>query len=446
MLIAKEGHTVATAKSVEEARVELDAQPFDLVITDLRLEPDGDGMEVVMMARRQAAPPEVIVMTAYGTREKAQRAISEGATFYLEKGPHLASDMRVLVSQAINKRRLQSENDRLRRELVERYSVGGIVGKSPSMREVLELVERVAPLKTMVLITGESGTGKERVAKALHYGSTLRDGPFLAVNCGAIPENLIESELFGHKKGAFTGADQDREGLFAAAHNGTVFLDEVGELPLSLQPKLLRVLQERKIKALGATEEIDIDTRIIGATNRDLEAEVAAGRFREDLFFRLNVVQIDLPPLRQRREDIPVLAETFREKYSKEYGRNVTQIAPDAMERLLAFRYPGNIRQLENVIERAVALATGSVLTVQQLPKEISSAESAPTRVFTVAADTPFPDEGVDLDRLVEDFEYRLISTALEKAGGVKTKAAELLGLSFRQFRYKLGKYERRKG
>ncbi|MEQ8984219.1 MAG: sigma-54 dependent transcriptional regulator [Deltaproteobacteria bacterium] len=446
VLVSKEGHAVTLAASVDEAVRHMGSEVFDLVITDLRLEPDGDGIDVIVASRRMTPPPEVIVMTAFGTRERAQRAISEGASFYLEKGPHFAADMRVLVAQATNKRRLQAENEQLRRELVEKYSVGGIVGKSPLMREVLDIVDRVASLKATVLVTGESGTGKERIAKALHYGSAQRTGPFIAVNCGAIPENLIESELFGHKKGAFTGADEDREGLFAAARNGTLFLDEVGELPLTLQPKLLRALQERKVKALGAVEETDVDVRIIGATNRDLEEEVASGRFREDLFFRLNVVQIDLPPLRQRREDIPLLAETFREKYAREYERDVKSIDAQALERLLSFHNPGNIRQLENVIERAVALSTGPVLTLRQLPSEIASAESVPTRVFNVATDAPFPDEGIDLERMLEDFEYRLISTALEKAGGVKTKAAELLGVSFRQFRYKLGKYEKRKG
>ncbi|MCA9550406.1 MAG: sigma-54-dependent Fis family transcriptional regulator [Myxococcales bacterium] len=444
VLITSKGHVPTTAKSVAEAKDHLSRSFFDVVLTDLRLEPGGDGMDVVAAARAVEDPPEVIVMTAYGTREKAQLAISKGASFYLEKGPHLATDVQVLVAQAINTRRLQADNAQLRQALVGRFSVGGIVGRSEAMREVLDLVQRVGPLKTTVLITGESGTGKERVAKALHYAGETK-GPFVPINCGAVPENLIESELFGHMKGAFTGADRDKEGLFEAARGGTLFLDEIGELPVQLQPKLLRALQERRIKRLGAVEEVPVEVRLVAATNRELEAEVRAGRFREDLYFRLNVVQIDLPSLRQRREDIPLLVSAFLRQFSEEYGREVLQVEPEAMERLLAFEYPGNVRQLQNIIERGVALAVGDTLRTTNLPKEVAHAESAPRRVISVQDDSAFPEEGVDLERLVEDFEYGLIARALEKAGGVKTRAAELLGLSFRQFRYKLSKFERRR-
>lgn len=445
VLISARGHAVRATRSVDEAAKVLRSDSFDLVITDLRLEPGGDGIEVVRLARACTPAPEVIVMTAFGTRENAQRALAEGASFYLEKGPHLATDIEVLVAQAINKRRLQEDNEQLRRALVNRYRPEGFVGKSAAMVEVLELVQRVAPLKATVLITGESGTGKERIAKSIHYLSHVKDGPFIPINCGAIPENLIESELFGHLRGAFTGADQNKRGLFEAANGGTIFLDEIGELPLSLQPKLLRVLQERRVKALGATSEMEIDVRVIAATNRYLDAEVKAGRFREDLYFRLNVVEIELPPLRERREDIPLLISTFLERFNKEYGRKVDTIAPEAMERLLAFPYPGNVRQLENVIERGVALAAGNVLGFGQLPKEVSSFEPGPSRPVAVREGEPFPEQGIDLERVVEDFEWGLIAQAMDKAGGVKTRAAELLGLTFRQFRYKLAKYEQRK-
>jgi two-component system response regulator PilR (NtrC family) len=310
------------------------------------------------------------------------------------------------------------------------------------MKEVFDLVERVAPTRANVLLAGESGTGKERIARAIHAHSGRSKGPFVPINCGAVPENLIESELFGHVKGAFTGADGAKPGLFEAARGGTLFLDEIGELPLALQPKLLRVLQERMIKPVGATAEIEVDVRVVAATNRDLEAEVRAGRFREDLFFRLNVLQIDIPPLRNRREDIPLLAQTFLEKYSTEYKRGVKAIEPDVMARLLSFSYPGNVRQLENIIERGVALSTLDVLGMAQLPRELQHAdEYTPRPVLTIEEDQPFPEQGVDLERLVESFELRLIRQALEAAGGVKTRAAELLGLSFRQFRYKLAKY-----
>jgi two-component system, NtrC family, response regulator PilR len=442
VLISSKGHRVFTARSVSEAGDVIGAEDLDLVITDLRLEPRGDGIQVVRAARAKRSPPEVIVMTAFGTREKALEAQKSGALFYLEKGPHLATDMAVLVDHAIEKRKLHLENQSLRQVLVGRFRLDGIVGKSPAMKEVLDLVERIAPTKANVLLVGESGTGKERIARAIHFHSDRRQGPFVPLNCGAVPENLIESELFGHTRGAFTGAETAKQGLFEAARGGTIFLDEIGELPLSLQPKLLRVLQERKIKPVGAVAELDVDARVVAATNRDLEAEVRGARFREDLFFRLNVLQIDLPPLRTRREDIPLLVQTFLEKYSKEYHRDVTSVDPDALSKLLAFTYPGNVRQLENIIERGVALSTGTAITPAQLPREVQAQdEPTPRRSTSIAPSAPFPEEGVDLERLVDGFEYGLIKQALDKAGGVKTRAAELLGLSFRQFRYKLAKY-----
>lgn len=447
VLISTKGHAVRTAKNVDEARAALAAQDYDLVVTDLRLEPGGNGMDVVKAARSKESAPEVIVMTAFGTREKALQAHELGALFYLEKGPHLATDMSVLVAHAIEKRALKIENESLRTALLGRNSLAGIVGKSEAMQDVFDLVERIAPTHANVLIVGESGTGKERIARAIHFQSLNAQGPFVPLNCGAIPENLIESELFGHERGAFTGADFAKQGLFDAARDGTIFLDEIAELPINLQPKLLRVLQERKVKPVGATEEHEFDARVIAATNRDLEAEVKGGRFREDLYFRLNVLQLDLPPLRERREDIPLLARTFLKKYATEYGRDVEGIAPAAMELLLAFHYPGNVRQLENVMERAVALAMRGPVQLEHLPKALVEAEhSEPRRVMAVTADEPFPEEGVDLDALVEDFERKLIGRALDEAGGVKTRAAELLGLTFRQFRYKLSKYDRAGG
>jgi two-component system response regulator PilR (NtrC family) len=443
ILIASKGHQVATARSVDEARARLAAEEYDLVVTDLRLEPRGDGLDVVAAARASRDPAEVIVMTAYGTREKALDAQKQGALFYLEKGPHLATDMSVLIDHAIGKRSLRIENETLRRALRGRFALEGVVARSEAMREVLDLVERIAPTKANVLLVGESGTGKERMARAIHARSERHGGPFVPINCGAIPENLIESELFGHERGAFTGADREKVGMFAAARGGTIFLDEIGELPLALQPKLLRVLQERRAKPVGAVAEQDVDARVVAASNRDLEGEVKAGRFREDLYFRLNVLQIELPPLRSRREDVPLLAQTFLEKYSREYRRDVTLIEPETMERLLAFGWPGNVRQLENVIERGVALATGASLTPTQLPRELrehAEPGSTPRPAVTPPVGA-FPDAGVDLERLVEEYELRWIAQALDKAGGVKTRAAELLGLSFRQFRYKYAKY-----
>ena len=445
VLVSSRGHQALVADGVDAAKRILEQEHLDLVITDLRLEPGGDGMEIVRTAQSCDDRPQVIVMTAYGTREKAQRAVAEGAAFYLEKGPHLAGDIEVLMRQAINTRQLQEENARLRKALTDRHSQHGLIGKSKSMLEVMELVERLAPAPGTVLVLGESGTGKERVARALHYTGPKADGPFVPLNCGAVPENLLESELFGYVKGAFTGADADKEGLFQAANGGTIFLDEIAELPIALQPKLLRVLQEHQFKQVGAVDEKRTDARVIAATNRDLEAEVAAGRFREDLYFRLNVLPIEIPPLRDRREDIPILAISFLERFSREYRREVSEISPDAMVHLLNYHFPGNVRQLENIIERGVALANGTRLTAAQLPKDVVDAERRSLRTAAVGRDEPFPDEGVELERLVEDFEYEWIARALEAADGVKTRAAELLGLTFRQFRYKLSKYERRR-
>lgn len=446
-LLMTRGHRVEVAASVEEARSALDRQPCDLVITDLRLGPAGDGMDVLETARALAEPPEVIVMTAYGSRERAQRAIGRGAAFYIEKGPHLATDVAVLAGQAVAKRELEAEILSLRRELLGATSRVGIIGKSEAILEVLDLVERVAPLRTTVLVSGESGTGKERIARSLHELAPWREGPFVPLNCGALPPNLIESELFGYVKGAFTGAEQDKIGVFEAARGGTLFLDEIGELPLELQPRLLRVLQEHSVRRLGSHEELGVpDVRVVAASNRDLEDEVAAGRFREDLFFRLNVVQLELPPLRERPEDVVALAEHFRSKYARAHGRNVTSIAPDALDQLTRFPFPGNVRQLENAIERGVALARGEMLTVEELPKAIREApgsEAAAPADGTEGVPSAFPPGGVRLEELVEAYERAWMERGLEAAGGVKTRAAELLGISFRQFRYKLAKYRR---
>lgn len=443
ILLESRGHRVDVAETVEDACAAISGQPYDLVVTDLRLSPKADsgGLDILKHARDQKEAPEIIIMTAFGTRERAQTAVAEGAAFYIEKGPHLATNVDVLANQAITKRQLEVENAVLRRTLLEGSGKTGMVGKSEAFRDVLDLIERLASIKTTVLVFGESGTGKERVARSLHDLSPWKEGPFVPLNCGALPASLIESELFGHVKGAFTGADETKKGVFEAAQGGTLFLDEVGEIPLALQPNLLRVLQERKVRPVGAHEEMKVDNvRVVAATNRDLEAEVANGRFREDLFFRLNVVQIDIPPLRERADDIVMLAEYFLDKFAKVHGRPIKSIAPEAMSCLTRFRYPGNVRQLENIIERGVALARGDSLTVQELPKTIREKEES---VDLPVQEESFPLSGVNLEKMVDKFELSWIERALDAAGGVKTHAAELLGLSFRQFRYKLSKHRK---
>jgi transcriptional regulator with GAF, ATPase, and Fis domain len=356
-----------------------------------------------------------------------------------------AAQAGLLIENALVVDGLRARNDALAVALEER-AFGEIIGASAAMQEVFKTVSRLAPSDISVLVLGETGTGKELIAHELHRRSPRASGPFVAINVAAIPENLLESELFGHVRGAFTGADREHTGLFVAAKGGTVFLDEIGELPLALQPKLLRVLQERRAKPVGATQELDVDARVVAATNRDLESEVRAGRFREDLFFRLNVLQIDLPPLRARRDDIPILVQTFLEKFAREYKSEVVQLSPAALAKLLTFRFPGNVRQLENVIERCVALSRGGEVGVDALPREIRDLDEerqtpAPAVVSSAGSPAAFPSAGVDLERAVEALEVRLITQALETAGGVKTRAAELLGLSFRQFRYKFAKY-----
>lgn len=445
VLLEGRGHAVSAAGSLPEAARHLEEQPFDLVITDLRLESEAEGgLRVLERALQQEDAPEVIVMTAYGTRERAQQAVRMGAAFYLEKGPHLATDVEVLARQAVAKRALQAENEALRRELGSGRT--DFVGRSEAIKEVLDLVGRVAGLRTTVLVTGESGTGKERIARSLHQGAPWASGPFIPVDCGALPESLIESELFGYVKGAFTGADDDKMGVFEAARGGTLFIDEVGELPLSLQPKLLRVLQERTVRKVGSTEHFSIeDVRLVAATNRDLEAEVAAGRFREDLYFRLNVVQLDLPPLRERPEDVVALVDHFLRKYARLHRRPIESVAPEALDCLTRYRFPGNVRQLENVVERGVALARTDVLRLDDLPASLREAAAVSPSSASVrqAEAEQFPPGGVELEALVERFERDWIDRALEASDGVKTRAAELLGLSFRQFRYKLSKYRR---
>jgi two-component system response regulator PilR (NtrC family) len=435
---------VTLAQTGSEALDQLRAHPIDIVVSDLKMPGELDGLRLLQAikggtvrrgaagAQPAAVDPEVILVTAFATTDTAIAAMKQGAYDYLTK-PFQIDEINAVIGRALEKRALVEDNQVLRERLAGRVRLAQLLGKSRAMQKVFELITKIHSVKTSVLITGESGTGKELVARALHTEGVRAKTPFVAVNCGAIPEELMESELFGHKRGAFTGAVADKPGMFQEADGGTMFLDEIGELSLGLQVKLLRALQERRVKPVGATEELEVDVRVIAATNRDLETEVSRGAFRADLYYRLNVIELRLPPLRHRREDIPLLAEHFLRRFSAEH-RRASKLSPEAMRRLESYEYPGNVRELENIIERAVALSSSAVIGMSDLP-EVKS-----PRITTPQPPSALPAEGVDLDQLVSDYERTWVSRALEQTGGVRKRAAALLGISFRSLRYRLEK------
>ena len=432
--LRREGYRIEAAPGGTEAIAAIKGRAFDVVITDLRM-PDIDGLTILAEAKRLHPDTEVIVVTAFSTTETAIAAMKAGAHDYLTK-PFKIEEVGLVVDRAMEKRRLSRENLALRDEIKGRYKLDRLLGKSPAMQRVFDVLRKVASNRISVLLIGESGTGKELAARALHELSPRTDHSFVAVNCGAIPETLLESELFGHVKGAFTGASVDKQGLFEAAHNGTLLLDEVADLPLAMQVKLLRVLQERKVKPVGGVSEREVDVRIVAATNRDLEAEVEKATFRQDLYYRLNVIQIRLPPLRERREDLPLLVDHFIRKFSAEHGRNVVGAAPEVMSALMAYHFPGNVRELENMIERAVALATTDWLGVDAFPNLVGLQGAQPC----ASAIGNLPEDGLDLERHLEEYERTILIKALERTGGNRTEAARLLGVSFRSMRYRLSK------
>ncbi len=429
------GFDVTAVPGKRRALVALEeaSPPFPLVVTDLVM-PDGSGLEVLAAAKTRSAVTEVIVMTAHQTIEAAIEATRAGAYDFVTK-PFSPAEMLVRLQKALEKTAIRAENQRLRAQL-ERFEPGALdFGQSPKMLAVSELVDKAARTRATVLVTGESGTGKERVCRALHDRSDRRDAPFVVVNCGALPEALMESELFGHEKGAFTGAAARTQGIFREAEGGTVLLDEIGELPLALQVKLLRVLQERKVRPVGAATEVPVDVRVLAATNRDVEASVRGGQLRQDLFYRLNVIRIELPPLRDRREDVPRLADRFAHRFAEELGKEVRGLSADALRALDRYPFPGNIRELENMMERAVALASGPVLGLGDLPAEVAGQSAAPTGSLAT-----LPEGGCALDDVLGEVERRLILEALDRTRGVRTQAAKLLGISFRSLRYRLEK------
>jgi two-component system response regulator PilR (NtrC family) len=426
-----EGYDVVTADSVEAATLQLESDDFDVVITDIQM-PDGSGLDLLRLCYEAAPEAVVIMITAFASTETAISAMKEGAYDYVTK-PFKVDELRIVVEKALEKKLLSSENRRLRTELRSHSRDRSIIGSSASIRRVLDLAAQVADSKANVLITGESGTGKEVVARSIHNDGIRRDRPFVAVNCAAIPETLLESELFGHVRGAFTGAVQNKAGLFETADTGTLFLDEVGELTLAVQVKLLRAIQEKTFRRVGGTADIRADVRIVAATNRRLEEEIHAGRFRDDLYYRLNVIEINVPPLRERTDDIPLLAAHFIEKFAVELEREVMSLSDEAVAKLVGYRFPGNVRELENAIERAVALGRGPVIDVDALPPSISNPVSK-------GSATTIPDTGINLQAMVDDYERRLLSEALRVSGGVKKRAAQLVSVSFRSFRYRLEK------
>jgi two-component system response regulator PilR (NtrC family) len=360
-----------------------------------------------------------------------------GAYDYITK-PFKIDEVRIVIGNALRSSALETENRSLKRELVKENSFQNLIGNSEPMHRVFEMIRRVAQAPTNVLITGESGTGKEVIAKAIHYNGPLKDKPFVPVNCGAIPETLMESEMFGHKKGSFTGAVADKVGLFEAAEGGTIFLDEVGELPVSIQVKLLRAIQERVIRRVGAVEDTAVSVRIIAATNRDLEDMVREGTFRQDLFYRLNVINIHAPSLRDRRDDIPLLASHFLRKYNERLNKNVAGISVEAMDLLKKYDYPGNVRELENIVERTVALESGATILPESLPPFVNTPSG---RKMASSHDIEITDDGIELDKVMGQIEKELLVKAIHAAGGVKKKAAKLLNITFRSMRYRVEKY-----
>jgi two-component system response regulator PilR (NtrC family) len=435
ILFRREGLDVVLAPGFKTASdaVTHAPEPYAVVLTDL-LMPDGSGMDLLSLVKRRTARTEVIVMTAHGDIDTAIEAMKRGAYDFVAK-PFATNELRALVHKALEKGALYAENVRLRAQLGrERYS--DLLGQSEGMRRLLDMVQRIAAARTTVLITGESGTGKERVAKAIHLQSERRDRPFVVVNCGAIPDALIEAELFGHEKGAFTGASSARPGMFRAAEGGTLLLDEIGDLPLGLQVKLLRVLQEKLVRGVGSSTEVPIDVRVLAATNRNVEEDVRSGRLRQDLYYRLNVIRVEVPPLRERREDIRVLGEHFLARCAAEQNKDVRALSPDALRALEAYSYPGNVRELENVVERAVALAQGPTLGLGDFPREVSGAASQ-----TMPSLVALPEEGCNIDEILGEVERRLLLEALERTGGVRTQAAKLLGVTLRSLRYRLQKH-----
>ncbi len=436
----KEGHRVEVASNVEAARRKLETAIFDIVISDIRM-PGASGVDLLKLTKEVSPSTTFILITGVPTVETAIAALNAGADRYVIKDHDLVDQLRRAVNQVEETLKLKKEAGYLRRELHRLTGQENIIGQSQQLRAIFDMIRSVGPQSSRVLITGESGTGKELVARAIHENSQRKDRPFVTIDCGAFPETLLESELFGYVKGAFTGANDNRQGLFASADGGTLFMDEIGNMPLSMQVKLYRVLQEGKIRPLGSTQEIEVDVRIIAATNKDLEKEIAEGRFRDDLFYRLSVIPMHLPPLRERRDDIPLLVRSFLDRLRKSMNKTVEGIEPEAMRLLESYGWPGNVRELENTMERCVALETGPRVSVNVLPEKITRSERAPVAQLSTAARHTIPEGGIDLEKQIQEMEQGYIEEALRISDGVGTRAAELLRMTYRSFRHYSKKY-----
>jgi two-component system response regulator PilR (NtrC family) len=433
IVFEEEGWRVEAAASLAEARAALQKREPDLVLCDLMV-PDGSGLDFLKDVKAQDSSIPVIMITAHTSTKSAVEALKMGALDYIAK-PFDIEELKIIVRKAIERKELEDENVHLRSALEERFTFANIIGKSAKMQEIFSIVQRIAGTMSTVLISGESGTGKEMIARAIHYNSGRR-GKFVSINCGALPETLLESELFGHERGAFTGAIREKRGLFQEADRGTIFLDEIGETSTGMQIKLLRVLQDRQVRKVGSNVEVQVDVRVIAATNRDLEESIRNGTFREDLFYRINVIPIELPPLRQRREDIPLLVEHFIAKFCSNLGVEQRRISTDAMRSIEKYHWPGNVRELENVVERMIALETSEVLTTKSLPEHVLLGGSIPDVTYEL------PPDGISLQDHLEAIGKIFMLKALERTGGVQTQAAELLRMSFRSFRYYAKKYD----
>ena len=433
----KAGHKVETAQSVAAARLKLQSRDYDVVISDIKM-PESSGMDLLQWVRESQPEAMVILITAHGTTGSAHQAGQLGAFAYIEKTYELVEDLKFAVDRAIETSRIKAENVSLKRELKKQHGVDSIVGKSPPMLALFELIHSVAPTQSTVLILGESGTGKELVARAIHAHSQRREQPFVSINCSAFQETLLESELFGYLKGAFTGANTNKKGLFEYASRGTLFLDEIGEMSLPMQVKLLRALQERKIRPVGGNEEIDVDVRVIAASNRDLQQMVQAKQFREDLYYRISVFPLRVPPLRERPADISLLAFHFLEKFDQQMGKSIRAVTSESIRLMEMYRWPGNVRELENAIERAVALEKGDEITPASLPERLVLGYEPGAAPVT---HTELPEEGLNLEQHIQHIERTLLEAALVRANGVRTRAADLLKMSYRSFRHYAKKY-----